>query len=170
MNIAFAGPFQSGKSTAAKYAEQGYGISRVAFGDYVREELIENGWDRADVYHKPSSDEVREALQSHGAGMRAVDSHYWVDKFLLDYANVADDVCVDDMRYTNEAEALRDMGFKLVWVDCQNMPNADDPKRGHESENGLNDWYEYDGLLVADYGHPEELYSQLDELIARWSG
>ena len=168
MNIAFAGLSGAGKSAAADYVDVHYGISRVAFGDYVREEIIEKGFPRELVYHKPTAPHIRIALQEHGAGKRAEDENYWVDKFILDHVNNDGDVSVDDMRYSNEAEALRDMGFYLVWVECPDLLNEDAEFRKHESESGLDDWYEYDGLIVANHGDIKEIYSQLDELIGKW--
>lgn len=170
MKIAFAGKFYCGKSTVARYADEVYGITRWALGDYVRSELIDDRtFTKAQVYAARKTDAVREGLQLRGEGRRSSDPDYWIDKLVDDLCLFKqEDVCIDDMRYENEAEVLRKMGFKLVYVECTNLKNEGDPKRDHASEHGLDEWYEWDGLLVADYGHPESLYDQLDELIKRW--
>lgn len=170
MKIAFAGKFFCGKSTVARYADEVYGITRWALGDYVRAELIDDGtFTKRQVYSPRKTDAVRDALQLRGEGRRSTDPDYWIDKLVDDlWRFKQEDLCVDDMRYENEAERLRKMGFKLVYVECTNLKYEDDPQRDHASEHGLDDWYEWDGLLVADYGHPEDLYDQLDELIKRW--
>ena len=170
MKIAFAGKFYCGKSTVARYADEVYGLTRWALGDYVRSELIdEKMFTKRQMYAAAKTDDVRDALQMRGEGRRSTDPYYWIDKLSDDLQLFkTEDVGVDDMRYENEAEELRRQGFKLVYVECTNLPDADDPKRDHPSEHGLDDWYEWDGLLVADYGHPEDLFAQLDELIARW--
>jgi dephospho-CoA kinase len=170
MRIAFAGKFYSGKSTCAQYADATYDMVLWSFGDYVRNELIESGEaTKEEVYAARKSEAVRIKLQTLGEARREENPDYWVNQLLSDIDTIdIEDICVDDMRYENEAEALRDAGFKLVYVECTNLLDPDDPKRDHESEHGLDNWMEWDGVIVADHGNYESLYEQVDQYVGRW--
>ena len=95
-------------------------VARVAFADGVRmevEEALTEGLARTHLpalWEKPYSYEVRRLLQWWGTELRrAEDEDYWVKKGIErieGYERFADLVVVTDVRFENEAVAIREAG------------------------------------------------------------
>ena len=153
--IGIMGLAGSGKDTLGNWLVRKHGYGRVAFADPLKlvawyadpyvtlndwptfarrlsDKVAGPGsWDRAKVEHP----EVRRFLQNLGQGIRAVDSEFWVRAALKTAQEVSDagkPVVFTDVRYPNEAQALRDAGMPLVWVARPGVTRMD-----HESENLL---------------------------------
>lgn len=114
--IAFFGPMVSGKTYCAN-ALKPLGYEKFAFADKLKE-IAE---DLYGVKGKNGND--REVLQKIGEYLRAIDPEVWIKYLLLEverYEDWAQDfkpkVVVDDLRYANEAKALKDNGFLLILV------------------------------------------------------
>jgi len=107
----------SGKSTVARYFVNRLHFRKLAFADAVKLEA-EAIFNRAMI--KPKD---RQLLQWLGDGARQFDENVWINHFgmLLHTIEAAyrknqikyNGIVVDDCRYPNEAEYLRQQGFKI---------------------------------------------------------
>lgn len=82
--------------------------------------------------------EVRTLLQRHGTdAMRGVmGDDVWVNlaaRRVVEARRAGKNVVVTDCRFPNEVRALREWGFRLVWVDRPGV----EPVNGHVSEVGV---------------------------------
>src|SRR5262249_27426233 len=128
------GKARSGKDTTAARLGARYGFQRVAFADPLKrmaldlDPYIPTGYGVtvrlsrliADVgweYAKDAYPEVRRILQSTGQTVRALDHEFWV-RHAMEKVHAAEwrglPVVVTDVRYENEAFALRSAGFMLL--------------------------------------------------------
>lgn len=168
--IGYAG---SGKDTVAAYLMR-HGYTRVAFADPVRSVLLgvnplitreglrlrdaveAHGWDRV----KRKIPEVRELLQGLGAGVRAtLGESTWLDHALRRLDALSGPAVVTDVRYPNEANALRSRGFTLVWIQRPGVG----PANAHPSETDIPTELA-DVVLTNDRGIPE-LHAAVDALV-----
>lgn len=123
MIIGLTGYAQSGKDTVAKILVDNYGYTRVAFADKIREFLYDmnpmvdnvafepifikdrvdrDGWEVA-----KKNPHVRRALQNAGVSARKVfGEDFWVNE-VLKSIDPADNIVITDVRFTNEAEAIK---------------------------------------------------------------
>jgi dephospho-CoA kinase len=119
VKIALSGKMGSGKTTFANWAMKerkteyaGYKILKFARGVYE----IANQY-----YGMPKNVKDRDLLVAIGEGMRAIKDHNgvagacFVNKLLDDVKKAEGcNIIVDDLRFPNEAEALKKEGFKLI--------------------------------------------------------
>lgn len=117
-----------------------------------------------------STSQGRRWLQFFGTEcMRSVLPDIWVQA-VLHRVKMWPGTVVDDMRFINEANALRDSGFVLVRIETPEeirrerilklYPNYDFSRFNHASETNLDDWTEWD--MVVDGSRPLNLIT--DEL------
>jgi hypothetical protein len=164
-NIALIGKARSGKDSIAQHLTRYWSFTRVAFADPLKEMALridpvvpnkmdepdrlsrivgDYGWERAkDLYP-----EVRRFLQSLGQSVRELDDRFWINQAAPKLATAAGwnlPVVVTDVRYVNEAIALRDAGFTLVRVVRPGSASTD----MHVSENEL-DKFPVENLIVND--------------------
>ncbi|MFI2242386.1 deoxynucleotide monophosphate kinase family protein [Streptomyces chrestomyceticus] len=162
-DIALMGRARSGKDTVGARLEARYNYVPLAFADPLKDtvleidpwvvydlgefggkqsirlsDLIEHvGWERAkDEYY-----EVRRLLQSTGQSIRDRDPDYWLRLMLsrVDTArNLGRPVVLTDVRYPNEADALKRLGFRLVRVERPSLGPL--PPFSHQSERSLIDY------------------------------
>lgn len=77
---------------------------------------------------------------------RAQDDLYWVKKAMARCTGTGPLLYViDDCRFDNEAQAIRDAGGVLVRVNRPNGPTPSNPD--HPSETGLDDWADWDIII-----------------------
>lgn len=169
--IGYAG---SGKDSVAVYLAC-HGYTRIAFANPVREVLLSvnplitreglrlreaveaYGWDTA----KWQFPEVRELLQGLGEGVRAaLGESTWVDHAMRQLDTLSDrPVVVSDVRYYNEASALRSRGFFLVWVQRPGVG----PANAHPSETDIPT--ELADVVLTNDGSIPELHAAVDALV-----
>lgn len=130
--IGFAGMQGAGKDymyTHLKKVLDPKEVRRAAFADGVRREVAEEVMDALGLpvsglvtgtWKKPYTDGQRFILQQWGTEFRrAQDPDYWV-KYGLNYVRQndlrADVWCITDVRFANEAQAIRDEGGVVVQV------------------------------------------------------
>ena len=149
---------QSGKTTAANYLQCNHGFRRVGFADPVRQiaaHLITacsglddvSAWDYV-ARHKslpiaqlPSAPTARHLCQVIGTelGRQCISQNFWVDVWARRVAGLLDSgarVVCDDMRFMNEAAAVRDLGgecWRITRPGCESSPDV----LAHVSEGGL---------------------------------
>jgi hypothetical protein len=95
------------------------------------------------LYQWLGTDLVRDALRQ---------PHFWIDR-LLDEVDRYEAVVVDDVRFPNEAIALRQAGFVLIRVVRPGLRTNDT----HPSETHVTDIDDWDYLLFNDYCTVAEL-------------
>jgi len=93
--------------------------------------------------------EVRRYLQVTGtdACRRLIGDTIWVDTAMGRAAQVAGPVMFTDVRFPNEAAAVRAAGGYLVRVVRPSLPR---PEREHASETSLDDWQDWDHVALND--------------------
>lgn len=153
MIIGLSGYAQSGKDTVAKFLVEQRGFERIAFADPIRNLLWDMnpmlkdgfylqgvvnayGWDVA----KTRFPEVRRLLQELGVAARKhIDSEVWITTALQKMSGDGNYV-VTDVRFQNEAEALRSpfrKGNAQIWrVERNGVKAVND----HVSEHDLDNW------------------------------
>ncbi|WP_424213186.1 hypothetical protein ACN20G_14470 [Streptomyces sp. BI20] len=192
-NIALMGKARSGKDEVGKRLVSAFSFTRIAFADPLKgmalsldpivsgesgthgyysyrlsDVIRRHGWETAKVRFP----EIRRTLQRLGHTVRTHDADYWVN-VAMDKIHVADTwnlpVVVTDVRYPNEAEALKARGFLLVRVErptpgLADMTLAEIGHASHVSETALDD-YPADRTLI-NTGTLPQLHCAVDELIS----
>lgn len=179
MVIGFIGFKQVGKSTAAKYLQETYGGVRINMKDALVAEIKQNfpdlleqiartrdwdnGLDRAidDLFaDKPPL--MRALLQNYGTEVRRRDNNnYWVNKWTEEALKHHDSlIVVDDVRFINEAEAVKALGGIIVWLVRDDITTG-----GNHSSETEHLSIPHDYMFVCKGGDEETLYQHLDEMI-----
>jgi hypothetical protein len=153
--IGISGKARHGKDSVVDIARailDGEGV-RIAFADGVREEATNlHGWNG-------EKDEAgRSLLQRIGSVRREEDVDYWVRRAWAKISSVpaGSIVFIPDVRYENEAEAIRRAGG-ILWRVLRINPDFSDLDNGltltqklHASETALDDYGKFDALLIAE--------------------
>jgi hypothetical protein len=131
MIIGLTGYAQSGKDTVAKILVENYGFIRIAFADRIRDLVFEMnpmvdsivgeprflkdfvtryGWDEA-----KKNPHIRRILQTTGVGARKVfGEDFWIEQGMRQVDDTNRYVFTD-VRFTNEAEAIKLFEGAQVW-------------------------------------------------------
>lgn len=163
--IVFIGKIASGKSFASSILQKKYPkVKKLSFATPVKEIAVE---------HFSMTNKDRKLLQIIGTTGRAIDENVWVNK-LLSKIHEGRSYVIDDARFINECNHLRNKGFSIVYLkvdretriqrikdlykeNAQNhIDNMDD-----ESENQLRP---EDADFVWEVKTEEELYEKIDLL------
>ncbi|WAL73121.1 hypothetical protein OU787_17375 [Kitasatospora sp. YST-16] len=149
-HIALIGKARAGKDTIAERLVSRFQYTRLAFADPLKDMLLRvdplvshslrlsevvgaKGWEVAKDEHPES----RRLLQYFGQNLRDHDPDFWV-RMLMEKVQTADrwglPVVVSDVRYPNEAAALRKAGFRLVRVLRGGLAGGTPQAPAHESE------------------------------------
>lgn len=177
MLIGLSGVARSGKDTAAEYLVTKKNFVRVAFADPLREALYRlnpvievsglpgirlaqmvdiAGWEAV----KGGSSDVRGLLQRMGTevGRELISPTIWVDLAMKEAAK-HELVVITDVRYPNEADAIRDAGG-VVW---RIERSAVGPANEHTSETAMEN-YDFDVVIEND-STIEELWAKISDLL-----
>lgn len=165
MIIGIAGKMQCGKTVTASYLADLCGGQRISFADALREEVSEKY--RIPIEHMRSAElkrslmvlcgfafmTLRELLQWWGEDRRSANRDYWVDALM---ATITDDgiYIIDDVRYRNEAQRIRDTGGILVRIEPYTGYPIN-PGAYHRSETDLDDWGDWDYVAHPEFGTGE---------------
>ena len=109
LRLAFAGPMASGKSTLAKLIGRTFGCQVKSFATPVKEIA-------KSMFAMTTKD--RKLLQTIGMTGRAIHQDTWANK-LMDSIDQNDNVCVDDVRFENECEILKEHGFLIIYLSVE---------------------------------------------------
>ncbi|QBZ73335.1 deoxynucleoside monophosphate kinase [Streptomyces phage RemusLoopin] len=180
-HVGLIGKARSGKDSVAKRLVQGRSYTRIGFADPLKAMALQTnpliptspgvvvrlaalindvGWE----YAKDTYPEVRRLLQNIGQTVRLHDEDFWV-RLALRKVDAADSwnlpVVITDVRYENEAMALRQRGFALVRV---TRPGAGAGENaGHKSETELD--YVHTDLTIGNTGTLDDLNKIVDSLL-----
>lgn len=176
MIIGLSGYARSGKDTVAGMLIGLHQYQRVAFADKIKTFLYEidplimvNGvdvslqniidskdWETA----KAEFPEIRGLLQRLGVSARSIFGYdFWIDQALRDY-NVTEKIVITDVRFKNEAAAIKRHKNGQVWrINRIGVGPAND----HVSETDLDDW-EFDAVIKNNSDMPN-LINQIKHLL-----
>jgi ABC-type dipeptide/oligopeptide/nickel transport system ATPase component len=182
MIIGLIGLAGSGKTTSAEYLMENYGFSKINFKDGLIRELKQNFPDMLNEMVISSGDPrvedvddlftlkpplMRTLMQNYGTEVRRMDNpDYWVDIWVKSISNSwAESVVVDDVRFKNEADAIKLQGGYLIKL---NRPDLS-PKTNHTSETEQASIIP-DCIITCEAGQHDILYKNLDEIISEING
>jgi len=166
IKLAFGGKKGSGKTTLSEYCADIHFLEPLSFADALKMNLIEIGLEPDRLFVKRDHNS-RALMQAYGEAMRDQDKDYWLDLVISNIRDwehltpAIDGIVIDDMRYMNEAVALKADGFVLIKIVRDGYEHEED---FHPSEAGLPDSY-YDHILVAKDKDLTALYTMIDEII-----
>lgn len=161
-HVAITGPIHSGKTTVANMLVKDLDYTRLSFADALRDELA-TAIAGNDLQHKRAllaemRDPIRKAfwrqtLQWWGTELRRqrYGADYWVDKTREHIkANPDKLFVVDDCRFPNEYEMLKELDFLFVRLEANpNFPPTE-AEIAHESEQYWGDFEYYVFLPYSD--------------------
>lgn len=137
-DIALIGKMGSGKTTIARLLESEFGYTPLHFATPIKEvaQLI---W--ADVN--------RDHLQKLGVAVRDIDENAWANVLLRKVDNSDSRIVVDDCRFPNEYQSLKERGFRIVRIIADRNERVrrltqigrlqDESQLEHSTETGLDD-------------------------------
>ena len=181
MIYGLTGKKQSGKSTACSYIKTKLTARSLNFKDALVQEIKENFTDLLDeivttlnkteydgmnpwtrdrvISEKPALS--RKLHQNYGTDVRRKDNPlYWVEKWKEQAAQINIGIVTDDVRFLNEAQAVKDLGGVIIKVERTDITHTDT----HASETEMDE-------IVPDYsisvktGEHQKLYDYLDFII-----
>ena len=161
MRIAFGHKARVGKDECCKYLKSRYNGDILAFSDTLYEVCY-------GIQKTLNSNQQKDPklLQFIGEGFRKLyGEDIWVNK-LVEKINPDNDTYVSDLRYPNEFQKLKDLGFITVKINRPNRIIDRDPN--HISEIAL-DNYKFDYEIDND-GTLEDLYNKLNKLMGELYG
>jgi len=179
--IGLTGYARSGKDTVAGILVNEYGFTRVAFADKIKELLwhvnplletfydLQSSVDEIGWEESKKDSEVRRLLQDLGVGARTIfGEDFWVnqvvDKLGCAWVGYDNNVVITDVRFVNEADALKREGGQLWRVKRPGVEAVNN----HISESNM-DFYKVDQILH-NGGTIEELellvQQRMDALLA----
>lgn len=108
MKIGLLGKMASGKTTTANLFQQYFPqLQKLSFADPIKQIATQI----FDI-----QDKNRELLQNIGGKMREINPDVWV-KYTIRRATQHADVIIDDVRYLNEINALKEAGFTIIYLE-----------------------------------------------------
>ncbi len=173
--VGISGYARSGKDTVAAHLIETAGYSRMSFADPMREALVNLnpnitfvgledsvelklaverfGWEAL----KSLAPEVRGLMQRMGTevGREMFNEDFWVNA-ALDRAEDGSKLVFSDVRYPNEANAIKKLGGKVYRVTRKGVG----PANSHPSEIGMDD-YEVD-VLIENNGSLSDLAEKIE--------
>ena len=168
--VGLSGYAQSGKDTVANYLVREHNFTRLAFADGIRNFLYEinpiaeqdeffnnirvqrlvdeHTWDVAKI----TTPEIRTLLQKLGVGARKVfGDTFWVDQvFNVVKANPENNYVITDVRFQNEATALKEVGGSLWRIERAGVGAANDHISEHDLDNWTFDTYLHNNSTIED--------------------
>ena len=145
--IAFCGFEQSGKSYSAKRLMTTMGFKHAAFADILRDVAFHtigmNFQEGMEKYEELKKTDLingltfRNILENIGSAIRKYDKDFWARAVVKILDNCTDNICISDLRYTNEYWVVKDycqkknIQFKLIFCDYHSANYKDD--NPHES-------------------------------------
>lgn len=170
--LAFCGFEQSGKDYSARRLVTTMGYKKEAFADALREVAFniiglpyEEGMKQ---YETLKQTEIingltfRNILENLGSAVRKYDKDFWAKTVVKKISECVDNVCISDLRYTNEYWVLKrycernNIRFKLIFCDYKSPGYRDD--NPHESAQLAR--------YLKDLGYEDQEYVKEEDIIA----
>lgn len=139
LKVAFCGAMGSGKTFAANIIKSQKEVNIVSIAKPIKEIVLDMG-------HKGRSAHIMVGMVG-----RQIDNNVWVEKLMERIgayeAAGKKDLVVDDVRFQNEAKALKEAGFTIIYL---NTPWHVRYQRIRERTDDLNEHIEW-------FAHPSEV-------------
>lgn len=195
MIIVFSGKIGSGKTTAANYLKLKYGFLPYSFARPLKKIGKIFGFSHNEMYgtqkEKLSINEKwgisgREFLQKVGTELFRnnlqkvlpniqIEYGIWSDIFMNKYKEHNDNYVIDDMRFEDEYNMLRDLG--AIFVECRTETKKEENKKdkdcgnqdsykSHISERSLNN-IEVDHIIINN-GTMKDMYKSLSGIMEQY--
>jgi hypothetical protein len=168
IKIAFAGEMGSGKDTAVDYIISKYGGIKISFAKPIYD-ILKFAQNITGI----KKEKDRKFLQFIGDEWgRDKDMNIWIDILSRNTQNIYSHIYINDLRYKNEYDYLRENGWIIIKIFRDNYDKNNYVGTGlidHDSEklvNELNDSYWDDVIL--NIGSVEDFYRQLDVKISKY--
>lgn len=181
-NIAFSGKMGVGKTTAANLLNNQYKYTKISFAGDLRDvakvffDFQDMDFKHPDRKGSPFKSRLRDKIYSWtprdfliglGGFARYYEPDYWLNA-VLDHIkeNPKPHYALDDLRFKNEADALKKAGFILIRVNRYEKENPYGPAQDIPSETDLDDYTGFD-YTVADVENTsiERLRARLTHII-----
>ena len=172
--IGITGKARSGKDAIAKFAWSQYGFTRIAFADPVKMAAqakfgltIEQTWrdELKEVVIPHWGMTPRQIFQMEGteAGRDVFGNDLWIKRFMLSYNLLkdTDDIIVPDVRFDNEAYAIKALGGIIIEV-RRGQAGLSGSAASHVSESGLSLPADY---VIENEGTLEELHEKFEAIV-----
>lgn len=175
--IGFSGWARSGKDTAADWLVEQHGYTKMSFAEPMKEALtrlnphIQMGemprvplQQALRVYSyeelKHESDDIRPLLQRFGTevGRQMFGESFWIDQAIARIPDGSKAVFAD-VRFKNEAQAVRELGGKVIRITRPGVEAANN----HISEHDLDD-YTFDHIIHNDASLPD-FYTDVENIL-----
>lgn len=186
MKIGLIGFKQIGKSTAAAYLEETHGFVRHNFKDALVAEMRRNLWDHmveigyaeyarknfliadneteesiVDRLFEEKPPLFRSLMQNYGTDVRRYDDpNYWVKQWVAPLYNTKD-LVTDDVRFLNEAAAVKGQGGVLIRLTRPDVQSGGTHKSETEQLKIVADY-----TIDCEQGNHKKLYEELDKIVA----
>lgn len=176
MIIGISGKRGVGKTTAALYGVKKHGFVRVSFAEELKtlakllfpfkeNDLIVPAKKEGKFMEYDWS--PREFLINLGEFCRYHDPEYWLKRGLGKCADASKTYVFDDVRYKNEADAIKAQGGKIIRVNRYEKANPYGKDLDIRSETELDD-YKFDYVVEKAWNtSKEELYRQFDAFLSQ---
>lgn len=163
--VGISGKAHSGKSTVSEMLVQKYGFESLAFGDTLKRHLNDYfGIHTDELWSDKKKPEVRKLLQSVGDLMRCeVDENYFVRVIEMALKDHEGFVAIEDVRYSNEVDMLKNNGGILIKIDREDGPKVE-YGADHSSETDLDDFQEWD-YIIKNFGTVDDLHNKVDTVV-----
>ena len=175
--VGISGYARSGKDTVAQEFVKHHGYERIALADALKTFLYHLNpvamtsprWRVAEVVERVGWEDAKKVLEIRGllqrlgtdAGRTVLGDEIWIDT--LFFSDHGARIVVPDVRFPNEADAIKSRGGFMVRV---NRPGVG-PVNGHQSETALED-YAFDYVIENDR-EIEDLAGPVDRIVERIS-
>lgn len=110
--VAFLGAEGSGKSYNSKKLVEEHNFKKLSFADALREmafKIIGMDFEEGMKHYAElkqteivNGQNFRNILENLGSAIRQYTEDFWVDVVIKKISETSEDICIDDMRYTNE--------------------------------------------------------------------
>jgi hypothetical protein len=174
--IGIAGKKHSGKDTIHKIihnaCRHSFVVEHKPFAEPLKREVAEAAGISLE-YLEENKENFRLILQGWGTDFRRrlVAEDYWIVKwkaaihYLKEHSMHPIIIVVPDVRFLNEANAIKEEGGKLWSCAMVNGPTRTDDT--HDSETQLDYYQDFDWLVKNEFGKPQELITKVKEQLQR---
>lgn len=155
MIIGISGKRGVGKTSLANYICKSFKFTKLSFAEELKElaksifpftEVDLNSVTRKEKRFKEFEFSPREFMTNFGDFIRYHDKDYWVKKAISKCESNKLDYIFDDVRFENEAEAIRAIGGKLIRIERYEKHNPYGKNLDISSETSL-DKYKFDFVI-----------------------
>ena len=170
--VAFIGRQGSGKSFQSQKLVKERGFKKLSFADPLRDIAFsvlgmdfETGMQKYDELKRTeliNGLNFRNILENLGASVRKYDADFWVNALLVNVGNCPENIVIDDMRYPNEYEIVRNYcmskGYDFKAYYCNYISVVYDESNTHESA-GLSNYLAHSGYTDLQLINSQDVFT-----------